>query len=30
MGQVRPIPFSSFEDIEEQFARDWTALQEKK
>jgi len=25
-GQVEPVEFVSFDDIEEQFARDWTAL----
>jgi len=28
-GQVEPIDFISFEDIEDQFARDWTALRSK-
>ena len=28
-GTVEPIDFVSFEDIEDQFARDWTALRSK-
>jgi len=28
-GQVEPVDFVSFEDIEDQFARDWTALRSK-
>ncbi|WP_338927482.1 transcriptional regulator (plasmid) [Mycetohabitans endofungorum] len=28
-GQVEPVVFVSFENIEDQFARDWTALQSK-
>jgi len=26
-GQVEPVEFVNFDDIEERFARDWTALQ---
>ena len=28
-GHVEPVDFVSFEDIEEMFARDWTALRSK-
>lgn len=28
-GQVEPVDFVSFEDIQDQFARDWTALRSK-
>jgi len=30
LGQVKPITFTSFEDIETQFEKDWTALKDKK
>ena len=30
LGLVEPIKFTSFEDVEESFERDWTALQERK
>ena len=29
-GKIEPVDFSSFDDIEEQFERDWTALKVKK
>ena len=29
-GKIEPVDFSSFDDIEEQFERDWTALEVKK
>ncbi len=30
MGTVEPVDFTTFEDIEARFERDWTVLQERK